>query len=130
MKSEHIEKLVSQFEKPAMKSKKFKAFLFMELLLGGLAVVALVTQPDLGWPLATFMSLIVVTMGAIALAFNGYQASLDKYFRGAALLGGGAGDAMNKLMGKGDKGKRTAPSGKDSEQHGDESDDDIDSKEA
>lgn len=129
MKPEHIEKLVSQFEKPAMKSKKFKAFLFMEILLGGLAVVALVTQPDLGWPLATFMSLIVVTMGAIALAFNGYQASLDKYFRGAALLGSGAGDAMSKLMGKSEK-KKAAPTGKDSEPKGDESDDDIDAKEA
>lgn len=83
----HVEKLVEKFEKPAMKSKKFKAFLFMEIWLGALAALALVTQPGLGWPLATFMSLIVLTMGAIALTFNGYQAALDKYFRGAAMMG-------------------------------------------
>jgi len=97
MNTEHAQKLVKQFEKPAYKSKKFIAFFFMELLLGALAIIALITQPDLGWPLALFMSLVVVTMGAIALTFNGFQASLDKYFRGAALLGNVVGDAVPKI---------------------------------
>ncbi len=79
--------LVKVFEKPGHKSKKFVAFTFMELLLAGLAFYALNKQPELGWPLAMFMFGIVVTMGAIALVFNGYQAKLDMYVRGMALIG-------------------------------------------
>lgn len=96
MTSEQRESLVKHFEKKPLQSKKFIAFLFMEILLGALAMVALFTQPQLGWPLATFMSLIVVTMGAIALTFNGFQAALDKYFRGAALTG----QLVDKVAGK------------------------------
>ena len=66
-------------------SKKFLAFLIMELLLAGLAGFALWKQPGLGWPLSMFMTFIVVTMGAVAFGFNGQQAALDKYMRGAAI---------------------------------------------
>lgn len=101
MDQKHVESLVDKFEKPAHKSKKFLAFIFMEIWLGVLAIVALFTQKGLGWPLATFMSLIVVTMGAIALAFNGYQAALDKYFRLAALLGKAGNSLVSSVVSAG-----------------------------
>jgi hypothetical protein len=72
---------LSDISKPWFRSKKFMAFLLMEILLSALAVFALTTQPDLGWPLSAFMTAIVLTMGAVAFGFNGQQASLDKYLQ-------------------------------------------------
>ncbi len=89
--------LAHKFEKPGHKSKKFLAFVMMELLLGFLAVYALDKQPELGWPLAMFMFGIVMTMGAIALVFNGYQAKLDMYIRGMAMVGKGANGTTNAV---------------------------------
>lgn len=83
---ERIE-LAKKYEKPGYKSKKFLAFIFMELVLGFIAVYALNKQPGLGWPLSMFMVCIIVTMGSIALVFNGKQAQLDMYIRGMALTG-------------------------------------------
>ncbi len=80
-------KLSTTFEKRWWQSKKFVAFLLMELLLSGMAIVALLSQPQLGWPLAAYMLGVVVTMGCTALVFNGYQAKLDMYIRGMALTG-------------------------------------------
>ena len=83
--------LVDNYEKPFYKSKKFIAFVLMEVFLGGLvfyALYALRMAPDIAWPLAAFMMGLVVTMGSIALTFNGYQANLDMYVRGMALTGG------------------------------------------
>jgi hypothetical protein len=79
--------LASSYEKRWYASKKFIAFLIMELLLSAMAVVALFKQNDLGWPLAAFMLGIVITMGVIAMTFNGYQAKLDMYVRAMALTG-------------------------------------------
>ena len=79
--------LVQGMEKPWYGSKKFLAFLFMEVILTALAGTALFTQPELGWPLAAFMLGIVLNMGFIALAFNGKQATLDMYVRAMALTG-------------------------------------------
>jgi len=73
------------FEKSWFRSKKFIAFLLMEILLSALALIALYTQPALGWPLSAYMTCIVFTMGAIAFGFNGQQAALDKYLRGMVL---------------------------------------------
>ena len=74
-------------DKSWYRSKKFLAFVVMELFMEGLAVLALLTQPGLGWPLAAFMLGLVVTQGAVAFAFTGQQAALDKYLRGMAKMG-------------------------------------------
>jgi hypothetical protein len=94
--------LATKFEKPWHKSKKFVAFLIMEVLLSALAIVALFTQPQLGWPLAAFMLGVVVTMGCIALVFNGYQAKLDMYVRGMALTGQAPRTLFEQVFGKAD----------------------------
>jgi hypothetical protein len=72
-------------DKSWFRSKKFLAFVVMELFMEGLAVLALLTQPGLGWPLAAFMLGLVITQGAVAFAFTGQQAALDKYLRGMAI---------------------------------------------
>jgi hypothetical protein len=79
--------LIKSFEKTWNKSKKFIAFLLMEALLYSLALVTLLSQDSVGWPLAAFMFGVVVSMGAMALAFNGRQAQLDAYVRGMAMVG-------------------------------------------
>lgn len=73
------------FEKPWFTSKKFIAFLIMEVVLGSLSVLALLTQRPLGWPLSAFMVAGTLTMGAIAFGFISGQAALDKFLRGIAL---------------------------------------------
>ena len=80
--------LASGYEKSHFRSKKFVAFLIMEVMLCSMALVALFTQKNLGWPLAAFMTGIVIVMGFIALSFNGKQAQLDMYVRAMALTGG------------------------------------------
>ena len=79
--------LAKTFEKSWRRSKKFIAFLIMECLLYSLALITLLTQDDIGWSLAAFMFGLVVSMGAMALAFNGRQAQLDAYVRGMAMVG-------------------------------------------
>jgi hypothetical protein len=83
---------MQKYEKSWWRSKKFLAFLIMEVLLGGLAVYALLTQRPLGWPLAAFMTSHVVTMGCVAFAFTGQQAKLDLYVRAMSLIGKTPGD--------------------------------------
>ena len=74
------------FEKSALKSKKFLAFLLCILVLAGLAVIALIFQ-DIGWPLAAFMLAIVFTIGFLGVGFVFSVAQLDKYVRLAAITG-------------------------------------------
>ena len=88
--------LGNSYEKPFYKSKKFIAFLLMEIIYCAMAMVALFTQKDLGWPLAAFMTGIVIAMGFLSLAFNGKQAEIDMYIRAMALTGG----VPTKLHGK------------------------------
>lgn len=80
--------LAGSYEKPWHRSKKFIAFLLMEIVFCAMAMVALFTQAQLGWPLAAYMTGIVIAMGFLALAFNGKQAQLDMYVRAMALTGG------------------------------------------
>lgn len=96
---EEKKEMMKGFEKPFYRSKKFIAFLVMEGLLAWLAYTALKSQPDLGWPLASFMLGIVMTMGAIALVFNGYQAKLDMFMRGMALGSDAAKSIAEKVGG-------------------------------
>jgi len=104
MTNEQRIKMAKGFEKGHFSSKKFVAFLLMEFLLCGMAITALITQKDLGWPLAAFMTGVVVTMGSIAMVFNGYQAKLDMYVRGMALTGEAPRSLMEKLFGANPKG--------------------------
>jgi len=69
-------------EKKALKSKKFVAWLISELLLTGMAISALFTQPELGWPLASYMVGIVFTMGCATMWYLGKQAAIDTFQRG------------------------------------------------
>lgn len=73
-------------EKAALKSKKFWAFLLCILLLGTLAVVALVTQ-TIGWPLSIFMVGIIFTIGFLGTGYIFSVAQLDKYVRLAQITG-------------------------------------------
>ena len=118
MTDEDRKHLAFTYEKSWYQSKKFIAFLLMELLLSAMAMVALFTQRNLGWPLAAFMTGIVMTMGAIALVFNGFQAKLDMYVRALALTGQAPRSVMEKLFGTVDKPKAKDPdeAGEDEEE--------------
>ena len=74
-------------EKPWYRSKKFIAFIIVEVFMCAMAIVALFKQPELGWPLATFMVGIVFVMGFCAAWFIGSQAAVDKFVLGAAFMG-------------------------------------------
>jgi hypothetical protein len=78
--------LLKQLDSRSMRhSKKFVAFLLMELLLGAMAILALKWQPSLGWPLAAFMVMTVLVMGFIAVMYIGKQADLEKFLKLAAI---------------------------------------------
>jgi len=80
------------FERAWWQSKKFGAFLIVVATLVGIAVTLLVTQDAVGWPLASVLWTIVVTIGAVGFAYMGKQALIDKYLRGISMrqLMGGA----------------------------------------
>lgn len=80
--------LAHGYEKRWHESKKFIAFLLMEIMFCAMSMVALFEQDSIGWPLSAFMTGIVIAMGFIALSFNGKQAQLDMYVRAMALTGG------------------------------------------
>ena len=69
-------------EKTALKSKKFIAWFISEIVLAGMAITALLTQPELGWSLASFMVGIVFTMGCSTMWYLGKQTAVDVFQRG------------------------------------------------
>ena len=79
--------MLHDVEKPAHKSKKFAAWLIQQAIMSAMAIVALIKQPELGWPLATFMVSIVFFMGASTMFYLGKQAALDTAVRGFAMVG-------------------------------------------
>ena len=79
--------MLTQMEKRWYQSKKFIAFLIMEMIFSSLVVLALFWQKDFNWPIAGFLTSIVFSMGFIAVAFNSKQAMVDMYVRGMALSG-------------------------------------------
>ena len=91
-------------EKKPHQSKKFLAWLIANLLLSAMAIVALVKQPELGWPLASFMVAIVFSMCASTMLLIGKQAALDTAVRGFAMLGKSPSNILNKIPGMGKKG--------------------------
>jgi len=84
--------LPDKFEKPWYRSKKFIAFLLMELLLFVLLFLLIAATKkteatEITWQESALAISMVFTMGFVALAFNGKQAALDQYVRGIALTG-------------------------------------------
>jgi len=79
-----------QFEKSWVKSKKFLAFLLMEILLSLLLIYMVYCQKGVtfSWPHALVFLGFVFNMGFIAVSFNLEQAKLDKYTRFAAIFRG------------------------------------------
>ena len=69
-------------DKIPWKSKKFLAFIFVEIILATSLIILLVTQ-TLTWPLAFLGSIIVLTMGSLAIGYVLGQAALDRYVDGA-----------------------------------------------
>lgn len=103
---QHRKDLLRDAEKPAMKSKKFLAWLIQQLLMAAMAITALVKQTDLGWPLSAFMVGIVFMMGISTMWYLGKQAAADIAVRGYAMVGqvaGLAGTAVEKLKAKKDE---------------------------
>lgn len=80
--------IARMFEKAWHHSKKFLAFLLMEIFLFALAAYILHVTRTLDWAHASVMCVVVFSMTSIALAFNSTQAKQDIYTRGIALLGG------------------------------------------
>ena len=73
------------FEKAWYASKMFIAFFVVDAMLAAMAIVALIKQDSIGWPLSAFMVGIVFVMGFVAVSFNSRQADVDKFVRMAAL---------------------------------------------
>ena len=99
MTNQERQEILEKVEKPAHKSKKFVAWLIFQLLMCLMAIYALKTQPELGWPLASYMVGTVVAMGMSTMYFLGKQAALDSSIRGFAILGGAAKDLQEKING-------------------------------
>lgn len=90
MELEHRKELLQKMEKAAHKSKKFVAWFIMQVFLFVMALYALKTQPELGWPLAGFMTAIVFSMCVSTMWVIGKQAASDIAVRGFALIGSSA----------------------------------------
>lgn len=87
MTDQEKKEVLKTLEKPAHKSKKFVAWLIQQIFMAAMAIIALFTQPELGWPLATFMGGIVFMMGISTMWYLGKQAAADIAVRGFALVG-------------------------------------------
>ena len=95
----HRRETLKSSEKPFYKSKKFLAWLIQQLIMGSMAITALIKQPSLGWPLAAFMGGLVFMMGVSTMWYLGKQAAADIAVRGYAMVGkvaGLAGSAIGK----------------------------------
>ncbi len=87
MTNQEKQQALGLVEKKPLRSKKFVAWLIQQVIMASMAIVALVKQPSIGWPLASFMSGIVFAMGASTMFYLGKQAALDSTVRGFAFLG-------------------------------------------
>lgn len=67
-----------KLDKVPLKSKKFIALFFIVLVLAILLGLTLFTQ-TIGWPLAAFAALVVVTIGTLGVGYILGQAGLDRY---------------------------------------------------
>ncbi len=97
MTDEQKKDTLMNVEKRAMNSKKFLAWLIQQLLMCGMAVTALIKQPELGWPLASYMGGIVFMMGISTMWYLGKQAAVDSAVRGYALMQRGVENLKEKI---------------------------------
>jgi hypothetical protein len=95
-KQERKEMMHDVFEKGWAQSKKFIAFFLVDAMLAAMAIIALIKQDTIGWPLSAFMVGIVFVMGFVAVSFNSRQADVDKFVRMAALNYKGASNAEER----------------------------------
>jgi Kef-type K+ transport system membrane component KefB len=101
---------LATLEKAWHHSKKFLAFLLMEIFLCALVVYILYVTRVLEWAHASVLIVVVFSMTSIALAFNTTQAKQDIYTRGMALLGGGVPEKLKEQIFKDiGLGKKEAP---------------------
>ena len=86
------EEMLKKMEKPWLRSKKFYAFLLMEVAMFALMFLLIYftkvsDNTEMTWQESALAITMVFVMGFCALAFNNMQGSLDKFVRGIALVG-------------------------------------------
>lgn len=98
---QHVHSVLKSAEKSASKSKKFIFGAGVELILTAFVIIIFFRYDTIDWPLAMVLMLTIFTMGVIAMVFNGYQAGVDKYVRGAALgsIFGGKAGILKSILG-------------------------------
>jgi hypothetical protein len=69
--------MVDVYRKP-LESKKFLSYMFSMLVIAGIIVTALMTQP-FGWAMATFMVVGAVGLCGLAIGYILSQAALDQF---------------------------------------------------
>lgn len=88
MVEEMLKKAVDANEKPALQSKKFVAFLVVELGFFVLMGIMLFRQDMDGLAQNTAFLVLAITAGFLAAAYIGGQALVDKYVRVAQITTG------------------------------------------
>jgi len=65
-------------DKKPFSSKKFISYLFSIVVLASILTIALFTQ-SFGWAMVTFMTIGIITIGALSIGYVLSQAALDKF---------------------------------------------------
>jgi len=82
---------MSAIDKTPLKSKKFIAFFFSVLVIAGVIVATLLTQP-FNWAMAAFMAVLALGLTAISIGYVISQSALDKFVQGASQIAGRLGN--------------------------------------
>lgn len=98
MSPHETKSILDTLEKAWHHSKKFLAFLLMEIFFLAIIVYILYVTRTLEWAHAAVLVVTIFSMASIALAFNSTQAKQDIYTRGMALLGGNLTDGLKEQM--------------------------------
>jgi hypothetical protein len=98
MSPHETKSILDVLEKAWHHSKKFLAFLLMEIFFFAIIVYILYVTRTLEWAHAAVLVVTIFSMASIALAFNSTQARQDIYTRGMALLGGNITDELKTQM--------------------------------
>ena len=85
----HRVDILSRLEKTALRSKKFLAWLINQGCMVAMALVALIKQTEIGWPLSAFMVGVVFSMCVSTMWLLGKQAASDIAVRGFAFMASG-----------------------------------------
>lgn len=109
MTAEERKATLNKMEKYFYTSKKWIAWFIQQALMTTMAIIALIKQPELGWPLAAFMSGIVFMMGVSTMWLIGKQAAADIAIRGFALTGQVTKSLSDQLLDIDSKAKKEEP---------------------